>query len=459
MFALILFACTAGSTSADSARDSPIGTAPTDTAPVPLEGTLTVTPDPDMVTRVTVSAALTAPVSLVVACEGDGEHPVPETFRVAAAEASDQPTLSLDGLLAETTYTCSAESHPGVEPVTFTTGALPAGLLGHGVTLERWETGAETGWTLINPWTFVTLTQHEDAYLVVLDMAAQVRWYQASPGDGVATWDFNADAQAFWTGGGLRTESPATAIGIDGGQLHQTSSVADHDVDWVGEHAWTLIEEADGSCIEQRRWVDDALGARVCMAELGLDGLLLNSLDVVAVDDGHVVYAGSGSSAHIVQVHAEQASLGWVYGPLQDFSGHVDFTYTHDVNRVPCDDHDVCLAYYDNGAESRQSAIEIVGLDEDARTATLLRTWTESGWYEARLGGIQVLAGDHLLVGIGHVEQSSPDGGPTRVVEVDGEDAIVWQAELTPATSAIYRARRVGPCDLFSHTGYCPEPE
>jgi hypothetical protein len=95
-------------------------------------------------------------------------------------------------------------------------------------------------------------------------------------------------------------------------------------------------------------------------------------------------------------------------------------------------------------------------LDETNLRAESLRIWSEPGWFEPRMGGLQVLADDHLLIGAGHLELVEPDSPPTQVIEVDENNDVVWRLEITPETSAIYRARRVDPCALFGHTGYCP---
>ena len=69
---------------------------------------------------------------------------------------------------------------------------------------------------------------------------------------------------------------------------------------------------------------------------------------------------------------------------------------------------------------------------------------------------MQVLPEGNLLIGVGHLEINVPDSDPSQVIEVAQDDSVVWRLRIGPEDSAIYRARRVQPCDLFGHTGYCP---
>ncbi len=433
-------------------------TTPTDSGSVTsgVTGSLSASVGTQMVNISTIQAQLDTAADLVLDCVGAGEHQVPETHRWSSSAAGETHQATLRGLLADTEYTCAAAGHPLVEPVSFTTGSLPEELTTHVITLETWESGAQAGWTLINPWTFLSLNDHRDAYLAVVDMEGRVRWYYATDEDGIVAFEYNLAEQAFWTGGGLTDIYEPTSLDLDANVLHQTSSEADHDVFWLGDSAWTLVNHPTGTCIEQRDWATDALGARTCTGDLGLSGLNLNSLYVVAVDDGHVAYGGSATSDRIIKVHVEDATLEWVYGPGYDFAGDIVFSYTHDVNVVSCDGYDVCLSYYDNGEDVERSEAEIVGLDETAMTAESVRVWSEEGWYEPRMGGVQVLPEGNLLIGVGHLEINVPDSDPSQVIEVAQDDSVVWRLRIGPEDSAIYRARRVQPCDLFGHTGYCP---
>ncbi len=461
MTLLALLACTGGTTgTVDTGTDTTPPTdpgTPSDTNPV--AGAMTAELGTNMVTMARVSVVLDEAAQVTLDCVGAGTHQVPETHTAATDEAASESNLDLRGLLAETEYTCTARGMPNVPPVSFTTGSLPASLQTHVLTLEAWEDGAEIGWTLINPWTFLTLNDHHDAYLAVVDMEGRIRWYYPTDEDGIVAFDWHPESRAFWTGGGLTEIYEPTTVDLDGQVQHVTSTEADHDVDWYGDSAFALVAHPSGTCIEERTWADDTLGIRACTGDIdgSLVGYNMNSLTIVEVDDGHVAYTGSATDDRIVKVHLEKQALIWTYGPGHDFTGDIDYSYTHDVRVVPCDDYDVCLSYYDNGDVLQRSDAEIVGLDETAMAATMLREWNEPGWFEPRMGGLEVLEGGNLLIGAGHLELVEPDSDNSQVIEVAEDDSVVWRLRIDPDDSAIYRARRVGPCELFGHTGYCTD--
>ncbi len=367
---LLLFACTSDTTGdSDSAEDS-------GTASASLTGTLVATPDLAMVTRAELTATVEPASSMVLTCEGAGEYQVPEVHRFTFESSSTTHTVMLEGLLAETEYTCSVEDQPLVLPVSFTTGSLPEDLAVHQLSLTAWEPSAQWGWTLINPYTIESMTSHIDAYAVVLDMEARVRWYYATESEGTVAFDFNADADAFWLGGGRNNVLEPLVLERDAGVRHKTSSQADHDVDWVGEDAWSLVDSRSGTCIERRSWADDTLLGSLCMEDLGLSGLQRNSLDVHPVSDGHVIYTGSGTSDMILKIHFERAEVLWTFGPGHDFPD-VESDYNHDVNAFDCEGYDVCLSFYDNGTATEvNTSVQVYGLDESELVATPLRSWT-----------------------------------------------------------------------------------
>jgi hypothetical protein len=418
-----------------------------------------------MVTSRVLTAGFESAVSLVLSCVGAADSPVPEEHAWTSSDARATHEWTFRGLLADTTYTCSASPltgslDPELEPVTFTTGPLPDGLQTHVLTLDTWEPGAETGWTLIDPFTFVDPDSPEmdDAWLVVVDMAGQVRWYWEVPeGDGVVAFDWHADGNAFWTGGGLTAVVPPRILDLDGVVLAETSIDANHDAHWFGDSSYGLVQGPTGFCIEERLWADDSEQFRICADQLGYAGELqgANSFDVVDEPGGVMFYVSLTDAGRILKISRDTQEVVWTFGDEGDFTGlSGPFSWVHDVRAVDCE-HDVCLSYYDNGSEPTGSQAIVYGVDEDTMVATEIRSWRESGWYEKTIGGFQVLDGGAWLIGRGHNEGTNPESPATTVVEVDADDTIVWQLSLTPSEHATYRARRVGPCAFFSHSGYC----
>ncbi len=425
-------------------------------------GVISVTLGTQMVTSASFTGVFDSELTLSFHCVGEADTQVPEEHLWTAEGPAKTHAWPLRGLLAETTYTCvgsSVEGAVSVDPVTFTTEALPDALLAHTVTLDTWEPSAENGWTLIDLFTHVTSTDVK-TFLAVLDMEARIRWYWEVPeNEGIIAFDWNSDAGAFWIGGGhIRTVTPRV-IDLDGNVLYETSTEANHDSHWHDDSAYGLILGPAGFCIQERLWADDSEQYLICANELGYDGQLqgANSFDVVEEDDGKVyIYATLTDAGQVLKIDRDERSLVWTFGSSGDFSGVAPFSWLHDVHWVDCE-YDVCLFYYDNGDQTAGSQAILWGLDETQGVATEIRSWRQSGWYESTLGGVQILDGGHWLIGRGHNEIENKESPDTTVVEVDTDGQVVWQISITPSDHATYRARRVGPCELFSHVGYCPE--
>ncbi len=451
MTLLCLLACIRG-TEVDSATRTADSEAP---APV---GTLTASPSSEMVTEATLHGIFDQVFALELRCAGLADTRVPEEHLWRAETASSEHTAVLRGLLADTDYTCRAV---GTEAeVAFSTGSLPEALASYEITLETWEPAAQPGWNLVVPLTFHSLFEQSAVYLVVLDMEGAVRWYrEPDTADGILTFDHDAEHDAFWSGGGLVEPAPPTAYDLSGQVTAVLSSEADHDVDWFEDSAYALIATGAGAyCIEQRRWEDDELEWSICGDELGHGSLKLNALDVRREDGEVVIYGGSASSSRAVKIHRDRRESLWIFGEGADFTGVPEFTYTHDFNGLDCTDYESCVSYYDNREEGLGSRAVIWGLDEAAGVATELFSWEEAGWYEPRLGGMQVLDEGHVLVGRGHLELLAPGGGQSWVTEVDAAGEVVWRLLIGPLDRSIYRARRLPPCRLFGHLGYCETP-
>ncbi len=427
----------------------------------PPSGELVVTSASQMVAAATVTATFDAAVQPTLCCTGDVESLVAETHVWTAPSPDKVHVWDLRGLLAGETYTCAARDAAGadlVEPAIFTTEPLPEDLAAHVLTLDSWAWGAEDGWTLLGP--FSTLPDGGlGTYLVVVDMEARIRWYWSVPeADGVIAFDHSDTHDAFWTGGGHKAVVPPRVLDLDGGVAYETSTQANHDVEWLDDASVGLVQGPGGFCIEERAWADDTLIGTLCADQLGYAGQLqgANSLDAVREDDGRVYYYVTLTDiGRILKIDREAAQVVWTFGNDGVFDGVPELGWLHDVNRVDCAPEE-CLFFYDNGTLDSGSQAVLWALDGAAGTAREVRSWSETGWFEKSLGGVQLLEGGNWLVGRGHNEAEDPDSPLTTVVELDPDDEIVWQLTLAPEDSATYRARRVPACDLFSHAGYCP---
>jgi hypothetical protein len=164
------------------------------------------------------------------------------------------------------------------------------------------------------------------------------------------------------------------------------------------------------------------------------------------------------SAGVIYKLDRDAKEVVWRYSEGGDFNQDIPYDdWMHDIHVYDCDGYTECLLLYVNG--DPDSSARFVGIDESTMTATVLREWTEEGWAEPRMGGIQ-LVGDHWLIDQAHLDVQSPDTDrPTNIVEVAPDDSVVWRLVVEPKEISLYRARRVDACGLFHHAGYCPALE
>ena len=160
-----------------------------------------------------------------------------------------------------------------------------------------------------------------------------------------------------------------------------------------------------------------------------------------------------------MRLDATTMTVDWVFGRNEDFTG-ISIAempdLVHDLHLEDCPEHDVCMVFYDNGINSLQSRGMEVGLDEGSMTATVLRTWTEDGWYSSALGGIQELDDGDWVIGAASMHLEGVEANDASVVQVTEAGEVVWRMRLGPVPATLYRSRWIAGCDMFSsHTAYC----
>ena len=395
----------------------------------------------------------------LVTCEGEtpSDDPWPErhAFRV-----DSRGVVTLDGLLAATAYRCTVEG----SRFELTTDPLPAALDFATLATTMLEPdGVVPGFTLLNP----TDTATGQSAELVVDFLGRVRWYASVDDyDGLGVFEYDSERGDFYGGGGFFDPMPLQVWDRSANGDVFADVVPDHEVERFGGHYFHIVY--DGT--------DDTTGTgrRHCLAERDATGDLLwdwcsnqalevgigaaNSLAIEDDGDETWIYVSIAGLGHVYKLARSTGEVAWVYGADRDFTGDVSYPrWMHDLHVGPCDGFDRCLLFYDNGDEATGSSIQKVGLDETAMTAKTIRSWTEPGWSEPRLGGIQEL-GTSWLIGAGRGQGSTSDR-PSQIVEVDGADEVVWRLELEPRTVSLYRARRVDACALFHHAGMCPTLE
>jgi hypothetical protein len=172
----------------------------------------------------------------------------------------------------------------------------------------------------------------------------------------------------------------------------------------------------------------------------------------------------------VSQLHRLDPEAGervWSLGPGQDFqllysdgtpAPASEWFFGQHAPKVQGDR----LLVYDNGVgrprEAYSRVVEL-RLDEAARTATLLWSYREDGWYTPIWGDADWLPdGDVLVV---RAVCAACGAGPrerTQLMQVDPERGeVVWRLTHDEVQDTGYRATRLGGCDLFANRQLCPE--
>ncbi len=157
----------------------------------------------------------------------------------------------------------------------------------------------------------------------------------------------------------------------------------------------------------------------------------INSVDLDG--DGNLLV--SGRSTHTVYKLDRSGEILWrLGGKNSDFSmgAGSSFAWQHDARRQP----NGTLTVFDNGATPAVEKLSrglILGVDEQAMTATLLNQYTHAGILAGSQGSTQLLANGNVFVGWGEVP---------RVSEFNHAGHIVFDATLGEKYEC-YRAFRL----------------
>jgi hypothetical protein len=297
-----------------------------------------------------------------------------------------------------------------------------------------------------------------------------VRWYIDWYGyDGDAAFEYDKDAQQFYGGGGFFVIEPITGWDMAGNELFSWSDVGgDHDVDKLGDNYFILTSDGLDHCVDEYdpkkvhvwTWCDSD--------EKVLPDSFANSLAVRETSAGTFVYATMQIKGIIYKLDYDTGEIVWQLKDGGDFtSDTLDYypAWQHDLRVIDCAGYDECLLTYVNGNDADPTTfIRQTGIDESTMEATVVREWTEKGWAEPKVGGIDpwidASGNDRWLVAEGHFTADPIKGYEKRtsqLVEVAYDDTVDWRLTVATPDIQVYRARRVQACDLFHHAGYCPE--
>ena len=485
---LVLMACTAGETSVSSPDT---GTA---TVPVPIESSDTL-PEVEVVTasarqpfnanEALFDIELSDVGAAVVGCRLQSDPR--EVHLVESADLRGSHTLVMSGLLADSSYDCVVGAPPTATPLTVSLTTPP--LTDPGLPeIELALTTEQAGRDYI-------VTNHErfpydGERPLVLDRDANIRWH-AKLGSASAV-SYLPSVQRFSVAGTWppRSGHRLRLIHPLGGEI--TYDLAEHLADAEDtEFHHDARRLADGRVLtlEERPHLNAngdevrAFATRLVAEDSGevlfdyhaergyLEGHLLgrrgnsyhaNWVNLYEIGGQEVVHVSLCGPSLVVAYDVPSGDWRWAFGTGGDFA-LVDLE-GNAIDRFPECQHGLQregdrLLVYDNGKVREQSRVVEYELDESTMTATELWSWTEEGWYESNLGGVDWTTERNVLVVIGHRESISPSPGAlTRFVEIDpstGEK--LWEAHYPDVNSQAFRGESLNPCAMFANARFCDE--
>jgi hypothetical protein len=255
---------------------------------------------------------------------------------------------------------------------------------------------------------------------------------------------------------------PLTAWDVDGNLLYQWPNVVpDHDVEKILDSYYMITLGPDGPgdnhCLEQYDSDKNLVWSWCTDDDDAIPDEPANSLAVRVTPEATFLYATMQIRGLIYKLNRDTKEIEWVLGEDGDLESDVPTApWMHDLDVIDCPGYTECLLVYVNGTEADPTTwIRQIGIDENKMTATVVREWTEKGWQEQRIGGVD-LVGDHWLVCEGHFIAEPLNDRRSQLVEVAPDDSVVWRLVAGSDDIQMYRARRVNACELFHHEGYCP---
>ncbi len=438
-----------------------------------------VADNPSLVLEKVFSVTLSDPAALAVRCTRD-DLPS-EIHLVESVEPAVDHELRVQGLLAQTTYSCIVApvdvARSTASEIDFTTAELPAAMPS-ATTESNGEPGAA-----------YTLMPHQrlidgelSIRLVLMDNDGALRWYYTLPIEGYADMgaEYFGDGLFLWGGVGL------SEAGDGAPRLVSVSHEEVYRADYPGAAESRFHHMADQqydgtvvTLVEEEVNTDDAewTGFAVHRVDVHTDELLWSWSQQQALDSGEVVpdyesdwgvnWAGvavdeAGDEIMVlslcqvylvVAIDMSSGSLIWSLGE----EGSLDLTEgDHPECQHGLDIDGQRLLLYDNGAAPTTRAVEYA-IDAAAGTAAETWSWTEDGWREPAWGDVDYLGEDRVVIARGHLAGWGDGLGPTQVVEVDRSDgSVVWRLSFTDLSDAVFSADSIDGCELFAEVSRCP---
>lgn len=467
---------------------------------------VSVTDNPDMVLYKTLHIEVDEASPVTVHCTA-ADDPDEAHYVTSAAEATGHE-VSVYGLIADTTYTCEVTPACATTPtvVETATGTLPS-LIPAYTTTRNDALEMSGAYTLFNDAEVCSEGPGMDR-VVIVDPEGNVRWYHIIPEDLVVDLDVRyLDGQVYYGGGwglfdtGAANPGVTRRLELDGTEVYTRATPTyglgfNHHADQLasgeyltltstyntassGAQIFGIAVEVFDPVTETATYTwesQGAIDAGYLDATPALDGRLnANSVTWTDDDDGPAMYISEYYSSAIVRVDRDSGDVTWKLGRDGDFTllddeGNVlpDEEWFYGQHDPEFDGNRVLL--HDNGtdrpiaAADRYSRALELELDVPARTATVVWSWTEPGWFEPVVGDADRLANDNRLITQGHCDCcwwrgfGNPIGNDSSIVEVEPATGdVVWRVDWPDEDAAAYRAQRIDGCDVFANARYCDD--
>jgi hypothetical protein len=443
------------------------------------------------------SADLTEPDRAWAWCVADG---IPgEEHLVESPEPQTHHELAVMGLLAETDYRCEVHAGALTESVPVRTGALPE--------LSPWLVqGEAAGYTVFNTQRGIG-GELGPSYVVMVDGRGEVRWLYEVGTELVCDLDVQVRDGVVHIGGGwagLSVASPNRGVfrdldlqgnvlldrtvpdfGMgfnhhsellpDGTYLSLTGSdeaVGDNDWVGVGVERWSPTDGVLWS------WSTQPLIDAGVMEEPAEDvrtPYTANAVALVVDPLGPGAWISSYSRQELWRIDLATSQPTHLLGPgvgfsVEDANGNAlpsaELPHTqHDPQFIDGPlGPDTRVLLYDNGLHrpgGEYSRVVEYDLDLEREVMIRLWSWTEPGWFDPTMGGVQRLPDDHVLVAQGFNRNRSPGSSDSSsLVELgplsaSAERQVVWRLDLQDQGWPVYRGERIDGCAVFGNLAQC----
>ena len=415
----------------------------------------------------------------------------PSEAHLIESSVARSHSFRLQGLLADTSYTCAATPTCPVvatDPVPFAidVGPLPSGV--PELSVQVFQGSTPHGYLLAPYQGRGGCGMDRDIYLFDLD--GHLRWWTEVDA-GLLDFEVLPSGQdeLLWGGGETRTEPQR--IHLWDGVVWQADLPRQENF----HHDAKFLEDGRLGTLEDRRntsggddW--DGFGIRVSdpatnlveweynsqtaylAGELGQpagwdnDPYHANWFDMRTTAEGETMFVSLCYDWKILAIDMASQAVRWTIGQGGDMSV-VDATGSplgdagnpHCQHGLEVNADGTRMLVYDNGQQQGRSRAMEYEIDATAHTATLLWEWSEPGWYDSTLGDVDWLDDGMVLVTEAHADcwEFESDIRRSKAVAIDPATGVKqWEAVFGDRNDAVYRSEVVDGCQLLASTRHCP---